>query len=97
MNSQVFPFRWLHRTEVELMTIETTPLHLVMSYLNYSGPILEGFHPIKSVEITQNCVSDDYLFFHFMKQGFLVNFSPFFRGFFFRVRYYNYADGRFWP
>ena len=69
-----------------------------MSYLNYSGYISESSpKPLQSVEISQDCISNSYLFYQYLKQGFLVNQSPFFRGSYFRVRYYNYEDGKYWP
>ncbi|MCK4848326.1 MAG: hypothetical protein KAT16_04815 [Candidatus Heimdallarchaeota archaeon] len=76
----------------------TTPLHVVMSYLNYSGTIIDtGMIPKKSVEISSACVSDNYLFYNYLKQGFLVHLSPFFQRSYFRVRYFNYQEGKYWP
>jgi len=80
------------------MEIKTIPLHQIMSYLNYSGPIQEKQElSFPSVEIAQGCNSEYYLFFNYLKQGFQVNISPFFTGTYFRVRYFNYNDGKYWP
>jgi hypothetical protein len=73
------------------------PIQAIMDYLKYAGPIMNNLKPRKSVEITQNCVSENYLFYHFLKQGFLVNISSFFDGSYFRVRYHNYLEGQYWP
>ena len=80
------------------MSKTITPLHVVMSYLNYSGTIKEPeIIPKKSVEIASNCVSENYLFYNYLKQGFMVHLSPFFQRSYFRVRYFNYQEGKYWP
>ncbi len=79
------------------MSLKSLPIHAVLDYLNYSGPIMNNLRPLKSVEIAQNCVSENYLFYHYLKQGFLVNISLFFKGSYFRVRYHNYLEGQYWP
>ncbi|MHA1214223.1 MAG: hypothetical protein ACTSPG_02940 [Candidatus Hodarchaeales archaeon] len=81
-----------------MLYLESRPLYEIMTYLNYSGPISDSNkQSVQSVEIAQGCVSQDYLFYQFLKQGFLVNLSPFFQGSYFRVRYYNYPEGKYWP
>ncbi len=79
------------------MTIQARELNLVKEYLNYHGPIYESFLPKKSVEIADNCISNEYLFYSYMRQGFQVNCSEFFTGSYFRVRYFNYKEGEYWP
>jgi hypothetical protein len=80
------------------MSKTTIPLHVIMSYLNYSGTIIEPENTQKkSVEIAQDCVSGNYLFYNFLKQGFMVHISPFFQRSYFRVRYFNYQEGKYWP
>ncbi|MHA1972304.1 MAG: hypothetical protein ACTSW1_04890 [Candidatus Hodarchaeales archaeon] len=84
--------------EVNMLYSEPRPLYKIMNYLNYSGPISDSNEqPVQSVEIEQGCISQEFLFYQFLKQGFLVNLSPFFKGSYFRVRYYNYSEGKYWP
>ncbi len=52
---------------------------------------------IPSVEIKAGCKSEGYLFYRFLKQGFVVSHSTFFGGTHFRVRYFNYPEGAYWP
>ncbi len=52
---------------------------------------------VPNVEIKQGCRSEGYLFYHYMKQGFVVSHSSFFGGTHFRVRYFNYPEGAYWP
>ena len=74
------------------------------------GPLNENWNEIKvndiqqiaqntiaSVELRSGCISEMYLFYYYMKQGFLVNRSPAFKQSYFRVRYFNYVDGQYWP
>jgi hypothetical protein len=79
------------------MAIHPYELNLVKEFLNYHGPVYESVLPVKSVEIAEDCISNEYLFFSYLKQGFQVNCSTFFKGSYFRVRYFNYKEGEYWP
>ncbi|MFX0173729.1 MAG: hypothetical protein ACFE9L_17745 [Candidatus Hodarchaeota archaeon] len=86
------------------MQTQDLSLQKAMEYLNYYGPICWDLRentkidiPIESVELVQDCVSEVFLFYSYLKQGFLVNTSPFFKDSYFRVRYFNYDAGKYWP
>jgi len=81
-----------------------------IAFLNYNGPLIENLNEIKrkdnqlithntiaSVEVRSGCISEKYLFYYYLKQGFLVNHSPAFKQSYFRVRYFNYDDAKYWP
>ncbi|MFX0182153.1 MAG: hypothetical protein ACFE95_03630 [Candidatus Hodarchaeota archaeon] len=86
------------------MQAQGLSLQKVMEFLNYYGPICRDLNkntildlPKQSVELVQDCVSEVFLFYSYLKQGFLVNSSPFFKNSYFRVRYFNYDEGKYWP
>ncbi|MFX0051084.1 MAG: hypothetical protein ACFFAJ_17280 [Candidatus Hodarchaeota archaeon] len=86
------------------MQVQDLSLQKAMEFLNYYGPICSDLNekvknkkPRQSVELVQDCVSEIFLFYSYLKQGFLVNSSPFFKDSYFRVRYFNYDEGKYWP
>jgi len=92
------------------MSSNPSIIQQTIAFLNYNGPLNENLNEIKgkdkqqitqntiaSVELRSGCISEMYLFYSYMKQGFLVNRSPAFQQSYFRVRYFNYVDGQYWP
>jgi hypothetical protein len=86
------------------MQAQDLSLQKATEFLNYFGPICRDLKknikvdfPRQSVELVQDCVSEVFLFYSYLKQGFLVNSSPFFKDSYFRVRYFNYSEGKYWP
>jgi hypothetical protein len=86
------------------MQVQDLSLQKAMEFLNYYFLICSDLNknarinkPRQSVELVQDCVSEVFLFYSYLKQGFLVNSSPFFKDSYFRVRYFNYDEGKYWP
>ena len=92
------------------MLVNPSIILQTIAFLNYNGPLNENLNEIKgkdnplitqntiaSVELRSGCISEKYLFYYYMKQGFLVNLSSAFQQSYFRVRYFNYDDAKYWP